>query len=148
MLTPFISSFRIEFVIIFAATIATGMIYYQDHSSSTSTNKNKARGRQRNLSTAPGTPSGIYLDSVDGNRSQSGTPNGISHYEHETSGNNLTSAGSPSGTYLPNDLPTANPTSANQTETDNALPQTNKFRTYDEKKYPSGSIRNNNTETG
>ena len=37
---------------------------------------------------------------------QSGTSQGISHSERETSGNNLTLTGSPSGTYLPNGSPT------------------------------------------
>ena len=103
------------------------MSYQNDCSSSLSTNKIKARGQQRNRSTVPGAPSGIDLDSVD-NKLMSGTPQGISHSERETShseretsGNNLTSAGSPSGTYPPNGLPVANPTSTNQTETDNAL---------------------------
>ena len=75
---------------------------------------------------------GKYLELLDGNRSQSSTSQGISHSERETSGNNLTSEGSPLGTYLPNGLPIANPTSTNQTETDNTLRQSNKFRTYDE----------------
>ena len=60
------------------------------------------------------TPSGTHLDWVGGNRSQSGTPHGISHSERETSGNNLTSAVSPSGTYLPNGSPMlGNPSSKN-----------------------------------
>ena len=67
MLTPFISSFRIEFTIMFAPTIATGMSYYQDFSSSSSTNNNKARGRSWNRPTASGTPSGMDLDEVGGN---------------------------------------------------------------------------------
>ena len=113
MMTPFVSSFIIEFVIIFATTIAKGMSYYQDCSPTSSTNKNNAQGRGQNRSIAPGTPSGIGLDSVDGNRSQSGTRHGIRHSEHIPSGNNLTSIVSPSGTYLPTGLPTANPTSAN-----------------------------------
>ena len=121
MLTPFISSFRTEFAIIFTATIAAGMSYYEDYSSSSRTNNNETRGRSWNCSTAPGTPSGIYLDLVGGNRLQSGTSHGMSHSERAPSGNNLTSAGSPSGTNLPNGSPMGNPNSANQTETDNAL---------------------------
>ena len=81
------------------------MNYYRDCSSSSSRNTNKARGRQWNRFTAPGTPSGIDLDAVDGNRSQSGTPHGKSHSERELSGNNLTSAGTPPGNNLPNGSP-------------------------------------------
>ena len=77
------------------------MNYYQDCSSSLSTNTIKARGRPWNRSTASGTPLGIDLDSVDDNRSQSGTPHGISNSERETSGNNLTSVGTPSENNLP-----------------------------------------------
>ena len=66
MLIPFISSFRIEFAIILAATIATGMSYYQYWSSSFSTNNNKQRGHSWNFPTASGTPSGMYLDELGG----------------------------------------------------------------------------------
>ena len=78
------------------------MNYYQDYSSSSSTNTIKARGQPWNHFTAPGTPSGIDVDSVDGNQSQSGTPHGINHSERETSDKNFTSAGTPSGNNLPN----------------------------------------------
>ena len=81
------------------------MNYYRDCSSSSSRNTNKARGRQWNRFTAPGTPSGIDLDAVDGNRSQSGTPRGKSHSERELSGNNLISAGTPTGNNLPKGSP-------------------------------------------
>ena len=78
MLIPFISSFRIEVVIIFAATIVTGMTHWNDCSSSSRSNNNKARGRPRKCPTTSDTPSGINLDLVDRNRSQSDTPHGIS----------------------------------------------------------------------
>ena len=64
MLTQFVSSFRIEFAMILAATIATGMSYYQEFSSSSNTNNNKPRGRSWNLPTASGTPLGMDLDDV------------------------------------------------------------------------------------
>ena len=148
MLTPFISSFRIESTIIFAATIVTGMSYWNDCSSSSRSNNNKTRGRLWNRPTTSGAPLGTHLDLVDGNRSQSGTPHGISHSERAPSGNNLTSAGSPSGTNMPNGLPMDNTTSANQTETDNALWQTKNLRTYDEQTCSSSLKRNDNIEIG
>ena len=67
MLKPFVSSFRIEFAIILAATIAIGMSYYQDCSSSSTTNNNKTRGRSWNRSTASGNPLVMELDEVGGN---------------------------------------------------------------------------------
>ena len=105
MLTPFISSFRTEFVIIFAATIATGVSYWNDCSSSLRTNNNKTRGRSWNHPTASGTLSGIYLGLVGGSRSQSGTSHGMSHSERAPSGNNLTSVGNPLGMSLLNGFP-------------------------------------------
>ena len=66
------------------------------------------------------------LDEVGGNRSQSGTPHGMSHSESESSGNNLTMAGNPTGMNLSNGLPMlGNPSSANQTEMDNEMWQSN-----------------------
>ena len=122
MLTPFSSSFRIEFAIIFTATISTGMSYYQVSSSSSRINNDKARGRSWNCPTASGTPSEIDLDEIGANRSQSGTPHGMSHSKRAPSGDNLTSAGIPSGMNLLKGSPILeNPTSANQTGTDNAL---------------------------
>ena len=106
MLTPFISSFIIEFANIFTAKIATGMSYYQASSSSLRTHNNKARGRSWNYPTAPGTPAGMDLDEVGGNRSQSGTPQEMSHSERASSGNNLTSAGFPFVNNLLNGLTT------------------------------------------
>ena len=91
---------------------------------------------------------GTYLNLLDSNQSQSGTPHGISHSERETSGNNLTLAGFTLGTYLPNGSPMENSTSANQTEINNALWHTNNRRTYDKQTCSSSSRRNNNTEIG
>ena len=69
MLTPCISYFRIELAIIFGATIATGMSYDQDCSSSLSTNNNKARRQPWNRPAASGTPLEMDLDEVGGKRS-------------------------------------------------------------------------------
>ena len=148
MLTLFISSFRIEFIITFDATIATCMIYQNDCSTSSRSNNNTTRGRLWNRPTTSGTPSETYLDLIDGNQSQIGTPRELSHLDRETIGNNLTSAGSPSGTYLPSGWPMENPISANQTEINNALWQINKLQTYDKQACSSSSRRNNNTEIG
>ena len=149
MLTPFISSFRIEFTIILAATIATGMSYYQECSYSLTTNNNEARIHSWNRPTAPGTPSGMDLDGVGGNRSKSSTPHGMIHYEFEPSVNNLTSAGNPSGMNLSNGLPTlGNPTSVNQTETDNKMCQSNTHCTSYNQRCSYSSATNNNTSRG
>ena len=149
MLTSFISSFRIELAIIFATTIATGMSYYQDCSSSSTTNNNKARGRSWNLPTASDTPLGMDLDEVGENRLQSGTPHGMSHSEVEPSGNNLTSTGNPSGMNMLNgSLALGNPTSANQTKTDNEMWQSNTHRTSYDPTCSYSSATNNNTSRG
>ena len=134
MLTPFISFFRIAFTIILATTIAIGMSYYQYCSSSSTTNNNKTQGRSWNRLTASGTPSGMNLDEVDGNRLHSDTPHRMSHSESELSGNNLTVAGSPSEINLSNGSPMlGNPTSTKQTETDNEMWQSNTYCTsYDQ----------------
>ena len=42
----------------------------------------------------------MHLVKVDGNQAQSGTPHGMSQSESALSGNNLTSAGNPSGMHL------------------------------------------------
>ena len=47
----------------------------------------------------------MYLVVVDGNRLQSDNPHGMSQSEHATSGNNLTSIGTPSGMNLSNGSP-------------------------------------------
>ena len=76
----------------------------QTCSSSSRRNNNTEIRWLWNYPTAAGTHPGTYLDLVDGNRSQSVTPHGISHSERAPSGNNLTLEGSPLGTYLPNSL--------------------------------------------
>ena len=81
MLILFVSSFRIAFATILAATIAICMIYYQDYSSSSTKHNNKTRGRSWNRPTISGTPLGMDLDEVGRNRTQSGTPHGMSHSE-------------------------------------------------------------------
>ena len=149
MLTPFISSFRIKFAIIFVATIATCMIYYRDCSSSLSTHNNKARERLWNCPSASGTLSGMDLDEVGGTLLQSSTPHGMSHSERSPSGNNLTSAGNPLGMNMSNALPTLeNPTSSNQTETDNAMWKSNTLHTSSDQTCSYSSNTNNNTEGG
>ena len=149
MLTPFISSFRIEFAIIFTATIAIGMSYYQASSSSSRTNNNTARGRSLSRPTTSDTPSGIDLHEVGGNRLQRGTPDGMTHSKRAPSKNNLTSAGSPFENNLSNGLPMlGNPTSANQTKTDNAMWQSNTRCTSNIQTCSSSSTINNNTARG
>ena len=149
MLTPFILSFRIVFAIILAATIVICMNYYQNYSHSLSTNNNIERGCSWNHPTGLGTPSGLDLDEVDGNRSQSGTPHGMIHSDFEPSGNNLTSVGKPSGMNLSNGLPMlGNPTSTNQTETDTKMLQSNTHRTSCNQKCSYGSTTNKNTSRG
>ena len=70
----------------------------------------------------------------------------MSHSERAPSGNNLTSAGNPSGMNLSNGLPMlGNPTSANQTETDNEMWQSNTHRTSYDQKCSYSSATNNNT---
>ena len=130
MLTPFISSFRINFVIIFTAIIATCMSCYQVSSSSSRTNNNKARGQSWNYPTTSGKSSGIDLDELGGNQLQNRTPHRMSHSERVPSGNNITLSGTSSGMNLSNSFPMlGNHTSANQTETDNASWQSNTHRT-------------------
>ena len=149
MLTPFISSFRIELAIIFTVTIVIGISYYQESSSSSRTNNIKARRRSKNFSTALGIPSGIDLDEVGGNRSQSGIPQGMNHSERANSGNNLTSIGSPFGNNLSNGFPILeNPTSTNQTETDNAMWQSKTHRTSNVPTCSSSLIINNYNARG
>ena len=126
VLTSFISSFRIKFTIICDATIATCMSYYRDCSSSSSTKNNKTRGQPWSCPTASDTPSEMDLDEVGGNQSQSGTPHGMIHSDRASSNNSITSAGNHLGMNLSNGSPTlGNLTSANQTEMDNVLWQTN-----------------------
>ena len=130
ILTPLIYSFRIEFTIIFAVTIVTGMSYYQDCSSISNKNNNKTRGCSLNRPTASCTPLVEDLDEVGRNRSQSDTPHVMSHFERSPSGNNLTSAANLSGMNLSNRWPIPdNPTSTNQTKTDNDMWQSNIYRT-------------------
>ena len=149
MLTPFISSFRIEFVIIFTSTIATGMSYYQASASSSRTKNNKARGCSWNRPTASGNPSGIDLDEVGGNWSHIGPLDGTSHSERTPSVNNITSGGSSFENILSNGFPMlGNPTSANQTETDNVSWQSNTHRTSNAHTHSSSSTVNNNTGRG
>ena len=149
MLTSFISSFRIEFAIILAAAIATSMSYYQDCSSSLTINNNKERGHSWNRPTASGTPLGMDLDEVGGNRSHSGTPHRMRHSKFEPSGNNLTSAGYPLEMNLSNGSPTlGNPTSANQTKTDNNMWQSNTHHISYDQTCSWSSATNNNISRG
>ena len=75
-----------------------------------------------NRPTALGTPSGMDLNEVGGNRAQSANPHWMSNSDFESSGNNLTSADNPLGMNLLNGSPILeNPTSAYQTETDNEM---------------------------
>ena len=84
----------------------------QKSSYSSTTNNNTGGKWSWNRPNASGDPSGMDLVEVDGNRSQSGTPHGMSHSERAPSDNNLTLAGNPSGMNLSNGSPMlGNPTS-------------------------------------
>ena len=78
MLTPFIYTFRITFIIILAATTVICMNNKQQYSYSSATNNNTAQGRLWNHSTTSGNPLGIHLFEVDGNHPQIGTPHRMS----------------------------------------------------------------------
>ena len=69
------------------------------------TDHNTEGGWLWNHPTVSGAPSGMDLVEVGGNRSQSGTPDGMSHSERAPSSNNLTSAGNILGMNLSNGLP-------------------------------------------
>ena len=64
-----------------------------------------AQGWLRKCPTTSGTPLGMDLVEVGGNRAQSGTPHGMSQSESAPSGNNLTLAGNPSGINVSKGLP-------------------------------------------
>ena len=83
----------------------------QTWSYSSNTDNNTERGLLWTCPTASGTLAVTYLDVLGGNCLQSGTPHRMSHSERETSDNNLTSVGFPSGTNRPNGSPMGNPSS-------------------------------------
>ena len=105
MLIPFINAFRVEFVIILAATSVISMNNESKFSYSSAWNNNTAQGRLWNCSTTLGNPSGMHLVVVDGNRVQSSKPHGMIQSKCVPSGNNLTAAGTPLGMNLSNGSP-------------------------------------------
>ena len=80
-------------------------IHEQECSYSSSTNNDTGGWWLWNCSTTSDNPSGMYLVELDGNQAQSSTTHGMSQSESAPSGNNLKSAGNPSGMNLSNGSP-------------------------------------------